>query len=223
MNCVLQVEKRGDNLTGYMSMRPVAEVRSATLMKVLVAKIKPGAEVRTDALASYGPVATHGFTHLPETSLGGKRSAIQFKLVHRQISNFKSWLLGTHRNTCRRYLDLYTAEYSCRTNRRDRYDGGKTDNQEQSITDRLLTAMVGGKHWTWKRIRKQRWTRKKLSAAYDLRILYTQIPEMTRARPPGLRKLRCAPLPPRLMKPAASRSAIRSRIFRGMARLMISF
>ena len=97
---VAMVEKHGDNLTGYMSMRPVADVRSATLMKVLVAKIKPGAEVRTDALASYGPVATHGFTHLPEASLGGKRSAIQFKLVHRQISNFKSWLLGTHRNTC---------------------------------------------------------------------------------------------------------------------------
>ena len=37
--------------------------------------------------------------YLPETSLGGKRSATQFKLVHRQISNLKSWLLGTHRKT----------------------------------------------------------------------------------------------------------------------------
>ena len=162
---VAMVEKRGDNLTGYMSMRPIPDVRSVTLMKVLVAKITPGSDIRTDALASYGPVAAHGFTHLPETSLGGKRSATQFKLVHRQISNLKSWLLGTHRNTCRRHLDLYTAEYAWRTNRRNRYADGKTDNQEQTITDRLLTAMVRGKHWTWTRIRKQRWTRKKLRAA----------------------------------------------------------
>ena len=145
------VEKRGDNLAGYMSMRPVPDVRSVTLMKVLVAMIKPGSDIRTDALASYGPVAAHGFTHLPETSLGGKRSATQFTLVHRPTSNLQSWLLGTHRNTCRRHLDLYTAEYAWRTNRRNRYADGKTDNQEQTITDRLLTAMVRGNHWTWTR------------------------------------------------------------------------
>lgn len=162
---VALVEKRGDNLTGYVSMRPVTDVRAKTLMKVLTDKVKPGASIRTDALASYGAVAASGFTHLPETSLGGKRAAIQFKLVHRQIANLKSWLLGTHRNTCRRHLDLYIAEYAWRTNRRDRYFDGKTDHQEQTITDRILTTMVVGKPWTWTSIRKQRWTRKKLRAA----------------------------------------------------------
>lgn len=162
---VAMVEKRGDNLTGYIRLRPVANVRAATLLRVLTGTIAAGAEVRTDALASYGRLADHGFTHLPEVSLGGKRSAIQFKLVHRQIANLKSWLLGTHRNTCRRHLDLYTAEYSWRTNRRNRYRDGKPDDQEQGITDRLLTAMVAGRHWTWIKIRKQRWTRKNLRAA----------------------------------------------------------
>lgn len=162
---VAMVEKRGDNLTGYMALRPVTNVRTPTLTKVLTAKIAAGATIRTDGLSSYRLIAAQGYTHQCEVSLGGKRAAIQFPLVHRQISNLKSWLLGTHRNTCRRHLDLYAAEFSWRTNRRNRYSDGKADGQEMIITDRLLTAMVSGNHWTWKRIRKQRWTRKKLGAA----------------------------------------------------------
>lgn len=159
------VEKKGDNLTGYIGLRPVPNVKSATLMKVIVTKIKTGAQIRTDALSSYSALPDRGYDHQPEISLGGKRSAIQFKLVHRQFANLKSWLLGTHRNTCRRHLDLYTAEYAWRTNRRNRYADGKADHQERTISDRLLTAMISGQHWTWVRIRKHRWTRRKKAAA----------------------------------------------------------
>ncbi|MCK6486951.1 MAG: IS1595 family transposase [Planctomycetes bacterium] len=159
------VEKMGDNLTGYIALRPVADVTSKSLLKVIGAKIQPGAQIRTDALSSYTALTQRGFVHRPEVSLGGKRSAIQFKLVHRQISNLKSWLLGTHRNTCRRHLDLYTAEFSWRTNRRNRYRDAKPDGQEQTITDRLLTAMVASRHWAWTKIRKHRWTRRKMTAA----------------------------------------------------------
>jgi transposase-like protein len=162
---VAMVEKRGDNHTGYIGLRPIPNVKSATLLNAITDKIKPGSQIRTDALGSYACVGENGFTHLPELSLGGKRSAVQFKLVHRQISNFKSWLLGTHRNTCRRHLDLYTAEYAWRTNRRNRYSDGKADDQEQGISDRLLTAMVCAQHWTWTRLRKQRWECRKSSAA----------------------------------------------------------
>ena len=154
---VAMVEKRGTNLSGYMSLQPVHDVRSATLMEVVTTKIAPGSDIKTDACASYNKLNEHGFNHSPELSLGGKKSATQFKLVHRQIANFKSWLLGTHRNTCRTHLDLYTAEFSWRTNRRNRYIDGKTDNQEATITDRLLTALVSGRHWSWTNIRKQRW------------------------------------------------------------------
>jgi transposase-like protein len=149
---VAMVEKRGDNLTGYIALRPVCNVTSTILHDVIAAKIKPGTTIRTDALKSYQGLDALGFTHAPEVSLGGKRSAVQFALVHRQISNFKSWLLGTHRNACRRHLDLYAAEFAWRTNRRNRYHDGKADHQEQGITDRLLTAMVGGVPWTWDRL-----------------------------------------------------------------------
>ena len=162
---VAMVEKRGNNLSGYMSLQPVHDVRSATLMMVVTAKVAPGSDIKTDACASYNKLADHGFKHTSELSLGGKKSATQFKLVHRQIANFKSWLLGTHRNTCRTHLDLYTAEFSWRTNRRNRYTDGRADNQEATITDRLLTAMVGGQHWSWTNIRKQRWKAAEKQAA----------------------------------------------------------
>lgn len=159
------VEKRGENLTGYIALRPVKQVSSACLMKVLVDKVKPGTSVRTDQYCSYSKVREFGFTHVPELSLGRKLAATQFKLVHRQFSNLKSWLLGTHRNICQRHLGLYTAEFAWRTNRRDRYAQGKADRQEQTITDRLLTAMTGAQHWTWSEIRIQRKIPKKLVAA----------------------------------------------------------
>jgi len=162
---VAMVEKRGENLTGYVSLHPVRRVAATNIINTLLAKVKPGSSVRTDAFRSYNAVPRHGFNHLPEISPGGKRASIQFKLVHRQISNCKNWLLGTHRHSCRRHLDLYTAEYAWRTNRRNRYLDGKADGQEQTITDRLLTATTNGQHWTWTSIRNHRWTRKKRVAA----------------------------------------------------------
>lgn len=162
---VAMVERRGDNLTGYVSLCPVRDVTAKTLIHVISSKVAPGTTIRTDALPSYQRITEHGFLHAPEVSLGGKRSAIQFALVHRQISNLKSWLLGTHRNTCRKHLDLYTAEYAWRTNRRNRYANGKADGQERGITDRLLTAMAKGTHWTWPKIEKQRWLTTKKNAA----------------------------------------------------------
>lgn len=152
------VEKRGDNLTGYIALHPVANVKATALVKAVTAKISAGSIVRTDAFRSYATLRANGVQHQPEISLGGKRSAIQFKLVHRQISNLKSWLLGTHRNTCRRHLDLYTAEFCWRTNRRNRYLDDKSDGQEQTISDRLLTAMVGAQHWSWPSIRSHHWS-----------------------------------------------------------------
>jgi len=158
---VALVECRGGNLTGYMHMQPVRNIRAKTLQDLIVDKVEPTASIRTDGLTSYRGLAERGFVHLAETSLGGQRAAVQFKLVHRQFSNLKSWMLGTHRNTCRRHLDLYAAEYTWRTNRRNRYDAhGRPDERELTLPEHCLTAMIAGQGWTWERIRKQRWLRK---------------------------------------------------------------
>ncbi|MFN7835348.1 MAG: transposase, partial [Burkholderiaceae bacterium] len=82
----------------------------------------------------------------------------QFKLVHRQISNLKSWLLGTHRNNCRRHLDRYVAEFCWRTNRRDRYDTkGKSDHREALLPEAMIQAVACSKPLTWLEVRSKCW------------------------------------------------------------------
>ena len=156
---IAMVESRGDNLTGYVYLRPVRAVGAKVLHAVIASRAEAGSTIRTDGWKGYCGLDQIGFAHRPETSLGRHRALAQFKLVHRQFSNLKSWLLGTHRNTCRRHLDLYTAEFNWRTNRRDRYADGKSDHREHTAADRILSTVTTGSHWTWKAIRKHRWKR----------------------------------------------------------------
>ena len=149
------VEKLGDNLTGFVHLQPVKSISSKTLQAIILTHATHGSTVRTDGLLSYNGLSDLGFDHQPEISLGGQRACAQFKLVHRQISNLKSWLLGTHRNTCRRHLDRYIAEYCWRTNRRDRYDaGGRSDHREATLPERMLQAAASSKPLTWSQVRR---------------------------------------------------------------------
>ena len=150
------VEKCGENLTGYVHLQPVKNISSKTLQGIILQHVKPGSAIRTDGLASYHGLLDLGFDHQPEISLGGQRACAQFKLVHRQISNLKSWLLGTHRNTCRRHLDRYVAEYCWRTNRRDRYDAdGRSDHREATLPERMIQAVAMSKSKTWINVRRE--------------------------------------------------------------------
>lgn len=129
------------------------------LHAVIASRAERSSTIRTDGWAGYRGLDRLGFTHHAEISLGRHRAIAQFKLVHRQFSNLKSWLLGTHRNACRRHLDLYAAEFSWRTNRRDRYAQGKSDHRELTTADRIVSTVVHGAHRTWTAIRKHRWKR----------------------------------------------------------------
>lgn len=167
------VEWHGENRTGSVHLRPVKDTRSTTLQAAITAVVKPGSPIRTDGLRSYLGLPKRGYPHLSHKSLGGRRAAAQFKLVHRQISNLKSWMLGTHRNTCRRHLDLYAAEYTWRTNRRNRYQDGKPDGRETTIAEHGIQTMLAGSSWTWKRISAQGWMKKPTpdKARGNLRVL----------------------------------------------------
>ena len=57
----------------------------------------PGATIRTDGSAIYGPLQEDGFGHEPFVQLGSKIPAhVSLPGVHRVISLLKRWLLGTH-------------------------------------------------------------------------------------------------------------------------------
>ncbi len=155
------VEKRGDNLTGYVHLEPLHNITSKTLHDIIVCKVVAGSTIRTDGLPSYHGLEAQGFRHQAEISLGGQRACAQFKLVHRQFANLKSWLQGTHRNNCGRHLDRYVAEYCWRTNRRNRYDKQKrADGRESELPERMTQAVASSSRLTWMQVRRECWIKK---------------------------------------------------------------
>jgi hypothetical protein len=68
---IAMVERKGDNLSGNICLRPLANVKSPTVMLAMGHTVSPGASIRTDALASYARLPSMGYNHLPEKSLGG--------------------------------------------------------------------------------------------------------------------------------------------------------
>ena len=82
--------------------------------------VMPGATVRTDGSAIYGPLQEDGFGHEPFVQLGSKIPAhVSLPGVHRVISLLKRWLLGTHQGAVDpRHVDYYLDEFTFRFNRR---------------------------------------------------------------------------------------------------------
>ncbi|WP_051849084.1 IS1595 family transposase [Thiomonas sp. FB-Cd] len=82
--------------------------------------VMPGATIRTDGSAIYGPLQEGGFAHEPLVQLGSKIPAhVSLPGVHRVISLLKRWLLGTHQGAVDpRHVDYYLDEFAFRFNRR---------------------------------------------------------------------------------------------------------
>jgi transposase-like protein len=82
--------------------------------------VMPGATIRTDGSAIYGPLQEDGFGHEPFVQLGSKIPAhVSLPGVHRVISLLKRWLLGTHQGAVDpRHVDYYLDEFTFRFNRR---------------------------------------------------------------------------------------------------------
>lgn len=82
--------------------------------------VMPGATIRTDGSAIYGPLQEDGFGHEPFVQLGSKIPAhVSLPGVHRVIALLKRWLLGTHQGAVDpRHVDYYLDEFAFRFNRR---------------------------------------------------------------------------------------------------------
>ncbi|MDO9147964.1 MAG: IS1595 family transposase [Hydrogenophaga sp.] len=82
--------------------------------------VMPGATIRTDGSAIYGPLKHDGFGHEPFVQLGTDIPAhVSLPGVHRVISLLKRWLLGTHQGAVDpKHVDYYLDEFAFRFNRR---------------------------------------------------------------------------------------------------------
>lgn len=152
------VEQRDSNVTGhiYLEVLPAADANS--LHGMILEKVDQGSRLLTDDWTAYRGLGRKGFDHVPIKSAGGRKACSQWPLVHRAIANFKTWLLGTHKNFCQRYLSTYVAEYCWRTNRRNRTKRDYDNNlQEQYLPDRLLTLACQQPYSSPSSVRKARY------------------------------------------------------------------
>lgn len=84
--------------------------------------MEPGTVVHTDGWMGYAPTAKKGYIHRPRSQRAAKRTEDADPVlarVHRAISNFKSWLRGTHRSVSNEHLQVYMDEFIFRYNRRN--------------------------------------------------------------------------------------------------------
>jgi len=134
------VEQRSANVSGFIHFDVLPAANASSLHGMILEKVTPGTMVLTDQWRGYWGIGEKGYDHQPSKSPGKRAASLQWPLVHRAISNFKNWLLGTHRNFCLRHLPDYAAEFCWRTNRRNRSkQDHATNSREVTLPDRLLT------------------------------------------------------------------------------------
>lgn len=114
------VERRGTGM-GRVRIEPVEDVSQPSLFTFVVNNVQRGSEVVTDGLVGYAELPDAGYLHRPRViGADSKRAARLLPRVHRAISLFKRWVLGTHQGSASsKHLRAYCDEYEFRFNRRN--------------------------------------------------------------------------------------------------------
>lgn len=118
---VVAVEVRGQG-SGRVRMTVIPNASGYTLGAFIADNVAPGAIVHTDGWMGYAPLAKKGYDHRPRSQRAAKRAGDPYAVlprVHRAISNFKSWLRGTHRSVSNEHLQVYMDEFIFRYNRQN--------------------------------------------------------------------------------------------------------
>lgn len=110
--------KAGRQYAGRVRMRVIANADRPTLNLFVQESIASGSLVRTDGWPAYD-LGKLGFEHhsVSDREAGGPGRALP--LIHREFSNLKTWLGGTHQGRVQRnHLQAYLNEFAFRHNRR---------------------------------------------------------------------------------------------------------
>ena len=101
---------------GFVAMKAVATISKETVKSFLAFHLKPGQNVRTDALPALNAVAQD---HVHEKKVTPPEKAGEWlPLVHIMIGNMKTFLNGTFHGVSSNYLQEYLDEFCYRFNRR---------------------------------------------------------------------------------------------------------
>lgn len=154
----VMTEQRAANATGHIHIEVLAAADAESLHGMILEKVNPGSRLLTDDWCSYRGIGRKGYDHDPVRRRSPRDACRQWPLVHRAVSNLKSWLLGTHHNFCQRRLAAYAAEFCWRANRRNMTKADYARNlREPFLPDRLLTLACQHRHLTTTQVRDVRW------------------------------------------------------------------
>lgn len=101
-------------------MRIIPNTSGKTLCTFVKETVAAGAIVHTDGWMGYVPLAKAGYEHRRRSQRAAKKAGDTDPVlprVHRAISNFKTWLPGTHRSVGNEHLQVYRDEFTFRYNR----------------------------------------------------------------------------------------------------------
>jgi ISXO2-like transposase domain/Transposase zinc-ribbon domain len=104
-----------DGRTGNIRMQDIENFKALTLKYALKDMVEPTACIRADDYCSYYTLQQQGMNIKIERSQKGKA----FEEIHRQIMQFKNWLVGIHHRWSKEHLFAYVDEYVYRFNRRN--------------------------------------------------------------------------------------------------------
>lgn len=112
---------------GRIRMRRIPDVSADSLDGFVQEAVEPGSTVRTDGWHGYDGLDRLGYHHDRRVLRKSQKAASDLlPRVHRVVSLFKRWLLGTHQGAISpEHLDYYLDEYIFRFNRRTSQHRGK--------------------------------------------------------------------------------------------------
>jgi ISXO2-like transposase domain/Transposase zinc-ribbon domain len=109
---------------GRIRLRQIFSPDRTSLHTFIRESIEPGSAVKTDGDPAYQNLKD--YWHQPEVQRRQPEGVHLLPRVHRVISLFKRWLMGTHQGAVERsYLDYYLDEFTFRFNRRNSKSRGK--------------------------------------------------------------------------------------------------
>ena len=117
---MIAVEILPDGRTGNLRMQDIENFKADTFKYAMQDMIEPTASIRADDYCSYFTLQQQGMSNI-----GLVRSAKgkAFEELHRQIMQFKNWLVGIHHRWSKEHLFAYVDEYVFRFNRRNKREG----------------------------------------------------------------------------------------------------
>ncbi len=113
---MIAVEILQDGRTGNIRIQDIENFKADTLKYAIKDMIRPTASIRADDYCAYFTLQQKGMNNI---GLIRSKKGKAFEELHRQVMQFKNWLVGIHHRWSKQHLFAYVDEYVFRFNRRN--------------------------------------------------------------------------------------------------------